>query len=118
MRELHLPLKEVWYRMIQSGEKPEEYREINHYWADRILKDYPIDWRFRMSMCIEMGDFSMFEGKEFGGWDKAHFTLGYPKRDDAERHMVKDIDKIVIGQGNPAWGAEQGKYYFVIRLKQ
>ena len=117
MRILHLPLKEKWYNLIKQGIKKEEYREINHYWAKRILKDYPIEWRFRMAICIEAEDFSMFEGKEFGGWDKAHFTLGYPKADDADRNMFKDIDKIVIAQGNPDWGAEQGKYYFVIRLK-
>ena len=117
-RVLHFPLKKKWYKMIESGEKPEEYREINHYWAKRILKDYPIDWRFRMSMCIEAGKFDMFYGKTFGGWDAAHLTLGYPPKDDASRNMVKEIKEIVIGKGNPAWGAKEGKDYFVIRFKQ
>lgn len=117
MKLLHFSLKEKWYRMIESGEKHEEYREINRYWADRIMKDYPIDWRLRMAICIEAGDFSMFYGKTFGGWDAAHFTLGYPKKDDASRNMTKDIKEIVIGKGKKEWGAEEGKDYFVIRLK-
>lgn len=28
MKILDLPLKAIWYLMIESGEKPEEYREI------------------------------------------------------------------------------------------
>lgn len=117
MRTLHLPLKEKWYRMTESGEKPEEYREINHYWAKRILKDYPITWRFNMTMCIEAGNFEMFYGKTFGGWDAAHLTLGYPKADDTSRNMTKEIKEIVIGKGNPEWGATEGKDYFIIRYK-
>lgn len=116
MKILHLPLKEKWYRMIERGEKKEEYREINYYWAKRILKDYPIDLRLRMSICIEINDYTMFYGKTFGGWDKVHLTLGYPKKDDISRNMVKEIKEIVIDKGKPEWGALEGKYYFVIRL--
>jgi hypothetical protein len=31
IRLLHLPLKAKWYRIIESGEKTEEYREIKPY---------------------------------------------------------------------------------------
>ena len=34
---LVLPLKEKWYRMIESGIKTEEYRELTPYWCNRIL---------------------------------------------------------------------------------
>lgn len=112
-----MPLKEKWYRMIEKGEKKEEYRELNYYWAKRILKDYPIFWRFNMTMCIEAGVFDMFLGKTFGGWDAIHFTLGYPKRDDEGRNMTREVEEIVIGEGREEWGAEPHKLYFVIKLK-
>lgn len=38
MKILHFSLKAKWYRMIESGEKPEEYREIKHYWAFRLVE--------------------------------------------------------------------------------
>ena len=34
---LHLPQKAKWYIMQESGEKPEEYREITPYWCKRLL---------------------------------------------------------------------------------
>lgn len=33
---LHLHLKAVWFNMIESGEKKEEYRENNDYYFNRI----------------------------------------------------------------------------------
>ncbi len=39
---LYLPLKAKWYKMIESGEKTEEYREIKPYWCDRILHYCPL----------------------------------------------------------------------------
>ena len=35
MRILDLPLMAVWFLMIESGEKKEEYREIKPYWIKR-----------------------------------------------------------------------------------
>lgn len=38
---LHLHLHAVWYRLIESGEKKEEYREVNEYWSKRLAnKNY------------------------------------------------------------------------------
>lgn len=34
--KLHLVLKSKWYDMIESGEKPEEYRAFNAYWKKRL----------------------------------------------------------------------------------
>lgn len=36
MKTLHLPLKAKWYKMQESGEKTEEYREITPYWYKRL----------------------------------------------------------------------------------
>ena len=37
---LHQPLKAKWYRMIEDGEKTEEYREITPYWMKRLMVCY------------------------------------------------------------------------------
>lgn len=39
---LYLPLKKKWYEMIESGEKPEEYREDKPYWRRRLYNDEDI----------------------------------------------------------------------------
>ena len=38
-KTLHLVLKRKWWDMIASGEKKEEYREVCHYWAARLLNE-------------------------------------------------------------------------------
>ena len=40
MKILYLPLKAKWYNMIDSGVKPEDYRDIKPYWQKRLNKDY------------------------------------------------------------------------------
>ena len=39
MKNLSLVLKGKWFDMIYSGEKPEEYREMKHYWIMRLTED-------------------------------------------------------------------------------
>ena len=92
--------------MIRSGEKPEEYRNITPYWCKRLLG-------------IEYALFSYrnnYQSCNVKGYTHAHFTLGYPRQDDADSHMVKKIKEIMIGTGKPEWGAEPGVEYFVIKL--
>ena len=36
-KTLHLVLKRKWWDMIDSGERTEEYRDVNHYRAIRLL---------------------------------------------------------------------------------
>jgi len=42
-------------------------------------------------------------------------TLGYPRSTDKERIIVLEHKGIEIRTGNPEWGAEEGKLYFVIK---
>ena len=132
MKQLHLPLKGKWYRMIQSGEKPEEYREITYRWFSRLMwiGEEVESWQMMNSILYDlrhgrvqetMKEHRMkfrFNSGSQGDYTHAHFSLGYPKKDDPDRNMVNEIRDIVIGQGKPEWGAEPGKYYFVIKLKQ
>lgn len=145
-KELRLSLKTKWYKMIESGEKKEEYREINPYWCSRLLYHVHLPVKGYWGECpnskentrgvlqrtldtIEenkkrypdsekLQDLNTYLINEYGirGYTHVHFTLGYPKADDTSRHMVKKIKEIVIAEGKPEWGAEPGKKYFVIRL--
>lgn len=62
MRTLTLPLKAIYFHQIKSGEKTEEYRLCTPYWARRLV------------------------GREY---DQIVLTLGYPKADNADRHLIR-----------------------------
>lgn len=90
MKILFLPLKKQWYDMIYSGIKKEEYRDIKPFWTVRLLEK---------------------DGITFKGYTHVKFTLGY-----THTSMMFEIDSISIRTGNPEWGAESGREYYVIAL--
>ena len=106
MKTLTLSLKKQWFDMIKAGVKKEEYRDgsMSFYWANRLRK------RTKTSDGWIYGDLKHF--------DRLVFTLGYPKADDTERRLTFKNPKIRIGTGQPEWGAEPGKNYFVISWKE
>ena len=61
-KDLTLPLKKKWFDQIKAGTKLFEYRIYNDFWRSRLV------------------------GKTF---DNIVFTLGYPKKDDLERRIIK-----------------------------
>lgn len=61
-RILTLPLKAVYFREIRDGVKPYEYRLQTDFWRKRLV------------------------GREY---DWIVLTMGYPKRTDTERRLVK-----------------------------
>lgn len=85
MKILDLPLKAKWYKMIESGIKPEEYREIKPYWEKRLINR---------------------------GYTHVRFRFGY-----TEITMLREIESITIGYGNPDWGAPKDEQVFIIKLK-
>ncbi len=87
---LHLTLKKKWFDMIDSGEKKEEYREINQYWEDRLGED-------------ANGKFH----------DVVEFRNGYQKEARRMRFIIEDITN---DYGKIEWGADPDKVYFVIKL--
>jgi len=63
---LKLSLDKIWFDMILSGEKTEEYREFKKYWIDRLTED--------KSYC-QMGNSGyVINEKKF---DYVKFTNGY-----------------------------------------
>ena len=115
---LHLVLKRKWWDMIASGEKREEYRDVCHYWAARLLDsgyswysrntDYPHDyvgW-----LCLKLAQKSI----AFKNYENVCFHLGYTNT--TMTYLVEDICIIHGSACNKEWGAEESKHYFVIKL--
>ena len=90
---LTLPIKKKWFDMILSGEKKEEYREINVYYQSRFEKYTPI-----------------------GDWTSEEFTIilrnGYSKNSPSLKCEVT----VQVGNGKPEWGAELNKMYYVLKI--
>jgi hypothetical protein len=124
MKTLNLTLKRHWFDLILRGEKTEEYREIKPYWVNRILmfddfltqkeKNEAVSFLLMHPLCKEriyerMSDIPM----SFRHYDQIKFRNGYAK--DAPTFTVP-LKEITIDTGRLEWGAEEGKYYFVLRL--
>ena len=93
---LHLNLKRKWYNMIYSGEKKEEYREMSPYWNNRFAGYIKIKkiWHHPKNVVI-------------------CFSNGYSK---FRRQMFVKCTGLNVDFGKEEWGAENGKYYFVLSL--
>ena len=64
MADLVLPLKREYFEAIRDGTKTEEYRLCTPYWQKRLASP-------------------------FGLYDRIVLTLGYPKRDDESRRLIR-----------------------------
>ena len=82
----HLTIKKKWFDMILSGEKTEEYRDIKPYYNLRLI------------------------GQDY---DTVVFRNGYTA--NAPQFTI-ELKNITQSTGNPEWGAEEGKTYFVLLL--
>ena len=101
--------------MTKLGIKTEDYRELTPFWYARLCS-YDGDklpmyfWEFapRTSLSFDTNKVSFVE------FDMNVMTLGYPKSTDKERILRLEHKGIEIRTGNPEWGAEPNKLYFVI----
>jgi len=131
---LQLSLKTQWFEMTKSGVKTEDYREINPYWANRLFNKCNPDmsvafWKGFLGRTGFDGErqfrYYGFSGqttidyvlKKYGfkPFEANTMTLGYPKSTDTDRILKYEHAGIEIREGNPDWGAEPGKLYFVIK---
>lgn len=111
MKTLQCSLIGKWFEMTKAGIKTEDYREINDYWISRLCNKHPLS-------VISGGDFrDKHTGRQFTFKNFTHnkMTLGYPKRTDTDRIITLEHAGIEIKTGNPDWGAEPDKLYFVIK---
>lgn len=107
MKTLHVVLKHKWYNLIASGEKKEEYRELSEYWTKRLL----VLTLIGQKISHYLGRIEEKHIVGFRDYDTICFHFGYTRTT-----MTFEIKEISIGQGNPEWGAEPGKNYFIIKL--
>ena len=122
---LRMPLKTKWFEMTKVGIKTEDYREITPYWCSRLLlwngfKVSQKHWYRRLEDFYCKTDIEClqehFKNKDadFVKFDINTITLGYPKTTDKDKILEIEHKGIKIGTGNPEWGAEPYKIYFVI----
>lgn len=100
---MDLPIAEPWFSMIRSGEKKEEYREIKPYWETRFRKAF----HFVKNTNIPSEIFP-FNAQ----W--VRFRNGYGNT----RPSILALVNLKRGTGRPEWGAEEGKEYYVLNIKE
>lgn len=113
MADLRLSLKRKWFEMTRDGIKTEDYRELNEYWHKRLFTKDSIehmdDCHANYGGCIHVNDL------DFKPFATTTLTLGYPSATDTDRIIKFEHKGIEIRTGNPEWGAEPNKLYFVIK---
>lgn len=111
--------------MTKAGIKTEDYREITPYWI-KILTQYKDYQGFDMDDILQfIKNSKQVEFKNTHNWlpdfclpksfEMNIMTLGYPKSTNTERILKLEHKGIEIRTGNPEWGAEPSKLYFVIK---
>lgn len=117
---LQLSLKKQWFEMTKSGIKTEDYREITPYWIKRLFNQ-PEEWMFDdivFNITEKKYDILKIQN-HYALYVKRFYTntmtLGYPKGTNTERIIKFEHDEIEIRKGNPEFGAEPDKLYFVIK---
>lgn len=124
-KTLHLNLKKKWFDMIKSGEKLEEYRDTSVYWCSRFL--YFPHWieaddiqglsddlgRNAIGNWKDIQDTLKYYEISFKKFDTITFSNGYSKK---RPQFEIELKSIKIENGVLEWGAEKGKYYFVLEL--
>ena len=119
---LHLSLKKEWFKLIESGIKIEEYRELKEYWLNRLLNNpKPEDKEFWTNILRKSkkahNKFPFLTLKkqlieQFGVKPYTHvsFRYGY-----TQKTIMFKIKEITIGIGNKEWGAPD-EDVFIIKL--
>lgn len=125
---LQLSLKRQWFEITKEGVKTEDYREINDYWYKRLVdrSNLTVLKKATLAFVVAMvknkdnpKDFEVEANRIYQGCFKPFthntVTLGYPKSTDKSRILKLEHKGIEIRTGNPDWGAEPNKLYFVIK---
>lgn len=109
IKTLTLTLNKKWFYLIKSGIKTEEYREIKPYWINRLTW-HEFHWLEPEEIIKEAENKIPIFRKDF---DIISANNGYAKECPNIKWQHKGIR---IGTGNPKWGAEPGKQYFILEI--
>jgi len=123
---LQLSLTKKWFDLTKSEVKTEDYREITDYWCRRLLISHEeIEWSIWNELIEDLNNPTLHHSNltecmkyfniSFKEFNYNIMTLGYPKATDSERILRLEHKGIEIRTGNPEWGAEPCKFYFVIK---
>lgn len=120
MTQLRLTLYRKWFEMWQTGEKPEDYRDITPYWCKRLLTNEALNMlHLNTAVPVLVRDlqrlYEKYGTQIFKEFDSLVLTLGYPRKGDKSRIMTAGCPFIYLGQGREEWGAVSGRTYFIIR---
>ena len=112
---IKLPLERQWFEMTKAGIKKEDYRELTSYWIARLTNEFSWDMN---KYPLKINEHKQVINK--GSLNPKNFqfnimTLGYPSNSDTSRILTLEHKGIEIRTGNPEWGAEPDKLYFVIK---
>lgn len=95
-------IKKVWFDLIKSRQKKEEYRDLKYYYHVRVCSLVGTD---DYKKLVEKGERVPFKDLKLRN--------GYGK--DSPSIIVNGW--ISIGKGIPQWGAEPGKKYFRFEIE-
>ena len=119
---LQLSLISNWFHLTKLKIKSEDYREITPYFCNKFLlfngKSMSKKWwflNFFENRSIKKTIVSLIGNTTFKNFNSNIMTLGYPKSTYLDRILKLEHKGIEIREGNPDWGAEAGKLYFVIK---
>lgn len=101
---LTLPIKKRRFDMILSGEQKEDYREIKPYYKSRFFGLFDI---------IDECDGFLINPFEENPVREIMFRNGYNK--NSSSFIAKCT--LSIGTGKEEWGAEKGKEYFILTIR-
>lgn len=93
---LILPIKKLWFDMILSGEKLEEYRQIKMYYRTRLFSKGFLD----------------SEGNPTDRQEWILFRNGYFKSSPSFMAYCH----LSIKEGNPEWGATPNERYYTFQI--
>jgi len=119
MKNLQLSLKTKWFEMTKAGVKTEDYRELNNYWFKRLFDKQLKHEGVLVNDSVTYSTLShnkdlILKYNTAKPFTTNTMTLGYPKSTDDDRILKLEHKGIEIRTGNPEWGAEPGRLYFVI----
>lgn len=108
-KTLILPIKKKWFDMIRKGIKLEEYREIKPYYETRLMNAFGfmlVNGQIVHGECVP-------EEIRIEWPVKVIFRNGYSRNSP----QITAYCNLKIGEGNPEWGAEPGKEYYILSIE-
>lgn len=95
-------IKRIWFDLIKSGQKKEEYRDLKYYYHVRVA-----------SLVGESDYKKLVEKGERVPFKNLKLRNGYGKNSPS----IIVNGWVSIGKGIPKWGAELGKKYFRFEIE-